>query len=178
MQHEDAKGKTRRITMVAIMAALIFVITWLVKFPVPGTGGAYLNFGDIIIYMCAYILGGPLTALAAAIGSGFADLAVGSAVYIIPTIIIKGLMGFVAGSINKKQNLGFYVVACITAGAIMTGGYALFEYFAFDAAYALTAMPFNLIQWFGSAAISMLFFPAARQISIHYDFRGNRTIQN
>jgi uncharacterized membrane protein len=168
---EKSKTKTQRITTVAVMAAIIFVMTWLVKFPLPISGGAYLNLGDTIIYICAYILGGPLTALAAAIGSGLADLAVGSLVYVVPTIIIKALMGLAAGYITKKQNFPFYLLACAVGGAIMTGGYAVFEALFFDTSYALAAMPFNLIQWAGCVIIAAIFYSVAKQISTHYKFR-------
>lgn len=163
--------KTRKITVVAVMTALIFVITWLIKFPVPGTGGAYLNFGDIVIYMCAYILGGPLTAIAAAIGSCFADLAVGSAVYALPTLIIKGLMGLSAGLLMRKKGFGFYLLGALAAGAIMVGGYAAFEFFAFDQLYMVASLPFNFIQYGAAVAVAMMFYTVVKNISKYFGFR-------
>ncbi len=166
--------QTRKITTIAVMAALIFVVTWLVKFPVPVSGGAYLNFGDIVIYMCAFILGGPSAAVAAAIGSCFADLAVGSAVYMLPTLIIKGLMGLAAGYLTKKQTFPAYVFACVVGGAIMTFGYALFEYLSFGASYAVASMPFNLIQWAGGAIVAVAFYAVVKRLSQYFNFRGTK----
>jgi uncharacterized membrane protein len=154
------------------MAALIFVVTWLIRVPAPGIHGAYLNFGDAVIYMCAYFLGGPPAALAAAIGSGLADLSAGAVVYILPTAVIKGVMGLVAGRINKGRGFAFYALSGLVGGAIMTAGYALFEYAMFGAAYAIAGMiPFNLIQWFGGWAASLILYPAAKRIARHFDFR-------
>ncbi len=161
---------TRRITVVAVMTALIFVITWLIKFPVPGTGGAYLNFGDIVIYMCAYILGGPLTAIAAAVGSCFADLAVGAAVYALPTLVIKGVMGLIAGLIMRKRGFGFYLLGAVCAGAIMVGGYAAFEFFAFDQMYMVASLPFNFIQYGAAVAVAMIFYTVVENISKYFGF--------
>jgi uncharacterized membrane protein len=63
------KEKTNKLTMMAVFTALVFVVTFLVRIPVPGTGGAYLNFGDVVIYIAAFTIGGPYAAVAAALGS-------------------------------------------------------------------------------------------------------------
>ena len=162
--------KIKKITITSVMTALIFVITMFVKIPL-GINGAYWNAGDVIIYMCAYILGGPLTAIAAAIGSGLADLAGGAFLYILPTVIIKAVMGIVAGIITKRQNIGFYFLGAIAAGAIMAGAYSLYEYLLFGSGALAITLPFNLIQWFGGVGIAMLFYPAARTVSSYYNFR-------
>lgn len=164
--------KTKKIAITALMTALIFTVTMFVKIPL-GVNGAYWNAGDVVIYMSAYILGGPLSAFAAAVGSGFADLAGGATLYILPTVIIKGLMGIVAGAIDKRQNAGFYLLGATVAGAIMAGGYTLYEYLLFGEGVIAVTLPFNLIQWLGGVGIAMLFFPAARTVSAYYNFRKN-----
>ena len=78
----------------AIFAALEFVVTYLVSFPIPVIQGAYVNAGDVVLYLGAALLGGPWQALAAGIGSMLADLMLGSAVYAIPTLLIKMTMAF------------------------------------------------------------------------------------
>ncbi len=169
---KNKKINIQKITMVAVMAALIFVVTWLVKVPLPGAGGqAYFNLGDMLIYVSAYILGGPLTALAAAIGSGLADFAVGAYLYVVPTIIIKALMGLVAGIIDNKKDVKRYLLACVVAGAIMTAGYTLYEYAIVGALYANISFYMNLIQWAAGVAAAMAFYPAARRIYVYYKSR-------
>lgn len=172
MNRENTKqSRTARLTTTAVMAALIFVVTWLIKIPVPVSGGAYLNFGDSVIYMCAYILGGPLGAACAGVGSALADLAGGAAVYALPTLAIKALMALVAGAITKKQTFGRYAIACVTGGAIMVAGYYGFELAFFGTVYATTSLPFNLIQWVGSVLVALALYQAVKRISVHYGFR-------
>ncbi|MDL2236662.1 ECF transporter S component [Christensenellaceae bacterium OttesenSCG-928-K19] len=171
MEGHRSSYTTKKITMAAVMAALIFVVTWLVKIPV-GIGHAYFNLGDVIIYMCAYLLGGPLAALAAAIGSGLADVAGGAVVYAVPTLIIKGLMGLVVGKVTGKQAFGRYVVACAAAGGIMVLGYGLFEFFMFGFSYMIASVPFNLLQWGIGVAAAAAIYGATRQIARYFDFRG------
>lgn len=144
---------------------MIFVVTWLVKIPVPVSGGAYLNFGDSVIDVCAFVLGGPLAAVSAGLGSALADVAAGSAVYALPTFIIKALMGLLVGAMTSTQKLLPYCLACAAAGAVMVGGYALFEWFFFGAAYAAATLPFNLIQWCGSMLVAVVLYRGARRLS-------------
>lgn len=171
VQQRIKPTKTRKITMVAVMAALIYLMTVFVKVPLPSLNGAYINFGDIVIYICAYLLGGPVTALAAGIGSCLADLTVGAVIYAIPTLIIKALMGLTAGVLTKKQNFPSYLVACLCGGCIMVGGYALFEYFAFGAAYVITSLPMNAIQFGVSVGIALGFYKVVKSISGTFAYR-------
>ena len=154
----------RRITYTAIAAAIVFVITRLIVIPI-GTGGAYLNFGDIAIYLTAFLLGGPIAAAAAAVGSGLADLTTGFLVYAPATFVIKGLMGFVAGLLlRQKKNFGLFAVACALGGAMMTVGYALYETLIFGFPTAVGNASFNLIQWGASVAVSLILYPVADRL--------------
>ena len=81
------KTNVQKMTTSAATAALIFAITYLVRIPVPGTVGGYINLGDTAIYMAAFLFGGPMAGAAAAIGSALADTAAGAAYYILPTFL-------------------------------------------------------------------------------------------
>lgn len=152
--------KIRLITFSAISAALVFTATWVFKLPIPGTSG-YVNLGDSMIFLSAWLLGPAASAAAAAIGSALADLVGGYAVYIPATFIIKGLMGLVFGLIGRKRTFGAYAAASILCGAVMTAGYAVYEAAVFDIAYALTSVPYNLAQWGGNIAVALILYPAA-----------------
>jgi uncharacterized membrane protein len=90
------------------------------------------------------------------------DLAAGYSFYAAPTAVIKGAMGFVCGSLMKQGDWKRFVLASILGGAIMVGGYALFEAFFFNINQALASVPFNCIQWAGGVAAATALFPAAR----------------
>ena len=70
--------------------------------------------------------------------------------YIIPTFIIKGLMGLVAGLIMRHPEHRPHIVKRLIAGVlaelIMVGGYFAVEVFLYDLAAAIGSVPFNLIQ--------------------------------
>lgn len=162
------REQIRNQTITALMAAILFIVTWTLKVPLTFlSGGAYVNLGDVCIYICAFLLGGPRTALAAAIGSGVADLAAGAAIYIIPTMVIKGVMGFVAASLMKKHSLRAYLTGSIAGGAIMVCGYALFEYFMWGMAYAVASLPFNCLQWAGSLIVAAITYSLPKRLKAH-----------
>jgi uncharacterized membrane protein len=139
---------TMKLVLGALFAALICVVTFVGKIPVPGASGAYINAGDSIIYTAGAIMSGPWVAAAAGIGSMIADLVVGSAVYAPATLIIKALMGLVVGAalFGRKANWLRYLLFMIIASLIMVAGYGIYEISVFGYALMLGNLPFNLIQ--------------------------------
>ncbi|GHU61834.1 membrane protein [Clostridia bacterium] len=155
----------QKITTTALMAAIIFVVTYLIRIPLPFASGGYLNIGDAPIYIGAYLLGGPAGAIAAALGSALSDLAAGYVFYALPTAIIKGAMGLVAGALlTHNKSFSRYVSASVLGGAIMVGGYAVFEACAFNLNQALAAIPFNAVQWGAGVLVASALYPAITRI--------------
>ncbi len=154
--------KTKTLAISSIMAALIFVFTFLVRIPVTNMG-AYMNIGDSVIYCAGMLISPPWAAAASGIGSMLADILLGGGIYIPATLVIKALMGYVCAVMMKNAKLPRFILACVIGGAIMVLGYGLFEWFAFGFAYAIGALPFNLIQWgAGVAAAAALYYPVKR----------------
>lgn len=139
------KNTLRLIAACGIMAAFVFLGTQL-RIP---TSIGYMNLGDAVILAASYVLG-PAAFFPAAIGSAISDLIAGYPVYIVPTFVIKGLMGVVAGLIMRhpqhNPKLFMRIAAGIVAEIIMVSGYFVFEYFVYGSAPAVASVPFNLIQ--------------------------------
>lgn len=141
---------TKKIAAAGVIAALVFVATFFIRIPIPN---GYLNLGDAVILISTLMLG-PFAAIPAAIGAGLADLISGYSVYVIPTILIKGLMGFTAGKIlSKEKTVSRKLIGFILAELIMVAGYFAFEAlpFMYGVEAALVDVPLNAIQ--GAAAI-------------------------
>jgi uncharacterized membrane protein len=166
------KLSTRKLAVSSVMAALIFVITFSIRIPVPGlAGGAYLNLGDSLIYCAAFMLGGVPAMFAAGIGSMLADIAGGALIYAPATLVIKGLMGLACGVMLVKPSFVRFVFASIAGGAIMVAGYGIYELIVFGTAYALTSLPFNLIQWGGGVGIALLLYLPFSKMRRSYNLR-------
>ena len=155
--------KVKKLTLTALMAAVIFVVTFLIRIPMFNTAGGYINIGDAAVYIASSLLGGPYGMVAAAIGSALVDLAVFPA-FTLPTAIVKGLMGLVCGKLMTHEGFRRFIVASVIGGAIMAGGYTLFGIPMLGLNTALAALPFNLIQWAAGVAVASAFYPAVTRI--------------
>lgn len=151
--------------LAGIFAALIFVITYFIKIPLPAvTRGAYINLGDTAIYIVASLINPLYAMFAAGIGSAMADVAYGGGIYIPATLVIKGLMGWVAAIIARQGKFGAYIISCVVAGIIMVAGYGLFETAVFGLKTALASSVYNLIQLAGGVIAALPFYVAIQRI--------------
>ena len=156
--------RVRKLTTTALMAAVVFVVTFVIKVPMPIASGGYVNIGDAAVYIAASALGGPMGMVAAAAGSALADLSAGYAIYILPTAVVKGLMGLVCGKLMEEAGFVRFLIASAVGGAIMVGGYAAFEAAMFNVNHALAGAPFNMIQWVCGVAVASAFYPIVPRI--------------
>ena len=162
---EENRKTLRQLVLAGIFAALVFVVTFFIKIPVPQISrGAYINLGDTVIYIVAALINPIYAMFAAGFGSMLADVAYGGGIYIPATLIIKGLMGLVAAKIAKNGSFKSFVIACLVGGAIMVIGYGLFEAAVFGIAVAIASAPFNLIQFAGGVILAMPFYAVLPRI--------------
>jgi len=95
--------KTKNLTYTALMIALVFVATFSVRIPVPFTQG-YIHAGDSMIFVAAILFGWKMGALAGGVGSALADLLGGYANWVLPTLVIKTVMGGLVGWVAEEKN--------------------------------------------------------------------------
>lgn len=144
----------KKLTMAGVMAALVFVMTYIPKVPVPITGG-YVHLGDGAIFLATLLLG-PLGIPAAAIGSGLSDILGGYMVYAIPTIVIKGLVALIAWKFWKEGSWLRAVIAFVAAELVMVVGYFAFESVMYGTAAAWGAVGPNCIQGIAGVALGLV----------------------
>ena len=63
---------TKKMVTAALLAAFTCIATMIIKIPTPTFG--YIHLGDGLVLLCGIILGPGIGALAAGIGSMFADI--------------------------------------------------------------------------------------------------------
>lgn len=124
------KFNTKWIVMNGLMIALVFLVTYTTK--IPGPVGPF-NIGDAVIMVTAILLGRSSGMLAGALGSAVADVAMGYAFFSPFTFIVKGLEGYVVGSIayhGKSEGLGAgrKITGVIAGAIVMIAGYFLSEF--------------------------------------------------
>lgn len=136
---------TVQLSLMAIMTTLVTVGTLIIRIPNPM--GGYFNVGDAMIFVCALTFNPILSGFAGGVGSAIADL-IGFPLFAIPTLIIKGLEGFIASIISNKKNVSRDVLAMAVAGSEMIIGYFLVELYLLQWGLggALAEVPGNIAQ--------------------------------
>lgn len=144
--------KTSKLVMASMFTALTCIATMIIRIPTFGTNG-YVNIGDTIVLISAWVLGSPYGVLAASMGSGLADLLAGYAVYVPGTMIIKALMALFACKIFsslssiKLPKIIAYIFSSIIAEFVMILGYFLYEASVLGyGAPAAASIPSNAVQ--------------------------------
>lgn len=119
--------KTKDLTRMSMMTAIIFLATYFIKIPIPATNG-YTHLGDCMIFISIILLGTKKGALVGAVGAALSDFLGGFAYYIVPTFFIKGCMALIVGAIayhvfpNKKYG---FLIGMVVGGIFQIIGYTL-----------------------------------------------------
>ena len=119
--------KVQKLVVSALMAALTYVATMVVRIPSPMNG--YVNLGDCFVLLSGWLLGPWYGAAAAGIGSMLVDLLGGYMSFVPGTLIIKFLDAMAAALIVKAlgRKTYSYVVGGLAGEAIMVAGYFVYE---------------------------------------------------
>ncbi len=150
----------QKITLYGLFIALTAMATMAITVPMIGTQG-YVNIGDTMIFAAALLLGPWGGLIAGAIGSALADLLLGYAFWAPWTLVVKGLEGYIAGSIGHKA---FYrhkkptpiVILGLSAAALwMVFGYFIAGGFMVGFEAALGGIPGDMLQGGASVAITI-----------------------
>ncbi len=143
MSTSSAERTLVQISLWAVMAALVCVATLIIRIPNPM--GGYFNIGDVMVFVAALTFGPIVGGVAGGIGSSLADL-IGFPVFVIPTLFIKGIEGFLAGLISNKKTIFRDVLAVTIAGTEMIVGYFITEIYLWGIGDALLEIPGNIGQ--------------------------------
>lgn len=138
--------KIKKLVFSGLFAALACVATIIIKVQLPG--GGYFNLGDCMVITSGVVLGPCFAFFASAIGTAFADIISGYAIYAPATFIIKGLMALVVGVLYLKSNKIFVsIISALIAELIMITGYLLYEFIlTANFSAALLGVPGNILQ--------------------------------
>ena len=153
----DMMNKTKKMVLSALLAALGCVATMVLMVPSP-TGG-YMNLGDAVVLLGAFLMGPAWGALAAAIGPALADLLSGYVMYVPGTLVIKALMALAAAGLYRALGKSgrAAVVSALAAEAIMVVGYWLYDgvFIVGSLTGAAAGLPSNLTQAVFGAVVSV-----------------------
>jgi len=126
-------GITVKLTLAAVFATLVFIVTSQIPpIPIPATGG-YFNVGETTIYVAALLFGPFVGAFSGGIGAMLSDIYLGFGHFAPGTLIIKGVEGAIVGFLNIKlknyitNTTVRAIISVILGGLEMVAGYFLYE---------------------------------------------------
>lgn len=139
--HTTSSVKVYDVVITGLMAALVFVGTYFFKIPTPS---GYTHLGDCMIILTVCMFGTRKGMLAGAIGAGLSDLLGGYTVWVLPTMLFKGIwaliMGIVAYKLLPKVKFNWLIGA--VAGAIVhIALYTLIKIPLYGMEYAILRIP-------------------------------------
>lgn len=141
-----------KITVSALFAAIVFILTAMFPIGIPSTAG-YIHAGDAVIYLAACLLPTPLAVAAAAIGAGLADLLL-APIYISATVIIKACLALAFSSKGEKILTKRNVIAPFICVLITVIGYAVTDAVIYSSVAAgVACVLMNSVQAMGSLVI-------------------------
>lgn len=115
----------RDIVIIGMLSALC-TISIMIK--IPYGNGAMVHLGTAAIFTFAIIFGGKYAGLSGAIGAAFFDLLMGFSPYTIWSFFIKGIAGFIAGSIAHSGKMAGKSVVRNIIGCVVAGVWTLLGY--------------------------------------------------
>ncbi|MBQ7739857.1 MAG: ECF transporter S component [Eubacterium sp.] len=155
--------KIKEIALCSMLAAMIFVLTLFVKFPL---GSGYVHLGDALLYIGCVLFNSPYVLIAGALGEGFADIAGGYTMYFPATAIIKVLVAVPLLIVKSDKLLSLKaVLMTIPSGIITVGGYFIADYII-ARNYAVADIPGNVIQAAASTVIFIILAAALDRVKI------------
>ena len=149
----DSK-QVRKLVLTALCTALTTVATIVIQIPSPMSG--YVNPGDCMVLLSAWLLGPFAGATAAGVGSALADILTGYTYYAPGTLVIKAAMALTAGLIarawHRSPSRRAHPVLSRVLGAFVAELIMVLGYFAYAALLlgsglgAAASIPGNLVQ--------------------------------
>ncbi len=134
----------RQLTRYALLSAMIVVISLFFIIPIPATGG-FVNLSDAGIYAVALLFGPQAGLIVGGLSGGLIDLFSGYPQWILFSVIIHGLQGYVVGHFMQK-NTSYQVIGLACGAVILIVGYALATTILYGSAAGVASLLGNVVQ--------------------------------
>lgn len=162
------KFTAKELSLTAFFIALVFVMTFFPKIPIPL---GYAHLGNAAVFLGVVMIGGRNGAIAGSLGSALADLIGGFALWILPTLLIKFVMALIFAKFLERhedntaaisvRTIGGLVVACLW----MVASYTLFGAGLYDSLEAgLASTPGLALEGLMNAAVFLIILQPLKKI--------------
>lgn len=150
---ERSKFSTKDLVETALLTTLVFVATAFIniRLPILSSGGL-VHLGNVILFAAAILFGKKKGAIDGAVGMAIFDLSSGWALWAPFTLVVRGIMGYIVGTIaysNNKNGDNFLIniLAVFVSGIWMIIGYYITEVILYGNLLApVASIPGNITQ--------------------------------
>ena len=151
----------RALAVTAVMTAIVFVLTSMVRVPTPAKG--YIHLGDAAIFFSAFAFGPWVGAVSGGLGTGLADITGGYPQWAVFSFLIHGAQGWVVGWLSRRwTGVWGLIFSSVVGGAIVVLGYLGAAIILVGVGAALGELPLNIVQVTVGAVIGMALYAAVR----------------
>ena len=163
----SGKNSAANIALLAIMSALVTIMTLVIQIPYPGTSG-YFNFGDTMVMLSGFLLGPIGGFFAGGVGSAVADVVGGYPHWAPFTFIIKGFEGMAVGYLSSRARKQVRlnkrdIIAVLVGAVIMLTGYFIAQMLLIGIAVAIGELvTVNLAQVVIGGVVTLSIGPTIR----------------
>jgi len=152
----------RILAVTAVMTAIVFVLTSIVRVPTPAKG--YIHLGDAGVFFSAFAFGPWIGAVAGGLGTSLADMIGGYPQWAVFSLLIHGLQGWVVGWMSARwKGVKGLILSTLIGGVIVVIGYLAAGMLLSGVGAALGELPLNVIQVSAGAVVGVPLFVAVRQ---------------
>lgn len=171
---QQTKISTKDLVLTGLLTAIVFSATMFINIRLPiSINGGLIHMGNIALFLTAFLFGKKKGAIAGAFGMGLFDILSGWTAWAPFTFVIRGVMGYVIGSIshvNNKEGVNalYNIIAIILGGIWMIGGYYMTEVILYgNWMTPVTSIPGNIVQIvFG--CLSVILAPMLKKAIKHF----------
>ncbi|MFC6180225.1 ECF transporter S component [Lactiplantibacillus daowaiensis] len=145
MQTKPEHHSTRTIAILGLLIAVTVVISRLLIIPVPMTHGN-INLCDAGIMIAALLFGRRGGAVVGGASGFILDLISGYSQYMIFSLIVHGLEGWLVGQFGAGKSKGWQLAAMAIGGIVMVAGYFVSDSLLYALPTGLIGVPTNAVQ--------------------------------
>ncbi|AVK61046.1 ECF transporter S component [Lactobacillus sp. CBA3605] len=144
-EKKQTKFSTRLVAVLGLLIAVTVVISMWFIIPVPMTHGN-INLCDAGIFIAALLFGRRGGAIVGGASGFLLDLLSGYSQYMLFSLIVHGLEGFLVGQFGADQSKGRQFMAITIGGVVMVIGYFISDTILYAMPTGLAGVPTNAIQ--------------------------------
>lgn len=170
---KKASSKTKDVTISGLLIALVFIATKFINLRLPiSMNGGLIHLGNTMLFMAAIVFGKKKGALAGSVGMALFDMVSGWMAWAPFTFVVRGIMGYVIGSISHSSgrngnNLLWNMAAILIGGIWMLFGYYVTEVILYGNWISpVTSIPGNVVQIIAGAVLGLPVITAIKKTKL------------